>query len=56
MIKVAIHFIYLSVNVFSTKVLIGKLFLRDHNFTRSAETREVLAVIQRPSVLIPPRK
>ena len=44
MIKVAIHFIYLSVNVFSTKVLIGKLFLRDHNFTRSAETREVLAV------------
>ena len=44
MIKVAIHFISLSVNVFSTKVLIGKLFLRDHNFTRSAETREVLAV------------
>ena len=44
MIKVAIHFIYLSINVFSTKVLIGKLFLRDHNFTRSAETREVLAV------------
>ena len=42
--------LYLSVKVFSTKVLIAKLFLRDHNFTRSSETREVLAVCRTKAV------